>query len=78
MAPGLPPGLLTPDLFAGALGVTNLTAAMANFPTVWGIEVNKFDQGGWGSLTGTSTWDSLYWVPVGCEYVGRFPTLFWI
>jgi len=34
VAPGLPPGLLTPDLFAGALGVTNLTAAMANFPTV--------------------------------------------
>ena len=59
VAPGLPPGLLTPDLFAGALGVTNLIAAMANFPAVWGIDVSKFDQGGWGSLTGTSTWDSL-------------------
>ena len=34
VAPGLPPGLLTPDLFAGALGVTNLIAAMANFPAV--------------------------------------------
>ena len=59
VAEGLPPGRLTPLLSAGALGVTNFTAATANVPKVWGIDANMLDQGGCGSLTGTSTWDSL-------------------
>ena len=57
--PGLPGGALSTLSTWGAFGVTNLIAATATVPNVWGRDVKMFAQEGWGSLTGTLTWDSL-------------------